>query len=317
MTPESATESATDRSAPREARDGAVFDIGYQRYTGSREGRLRSRFAVVKDGVRTALGLGRGARAKIFPWSFIGLLTAIGLVMALIAGAADRIAGPGMAEQLDLPSHADYYSITAIILFLFAAVVAPKLLCTDRRERVIDLYLVRPLTGPDYVFSRWGAFLVVMVAAAWLPQLVLFAGLSLGAPAPVDYALAHWLDVPRFLLAGAVVATFATTLATLVASFTTRRAYASVFLVGLFVIVTPFTAALAGQIEGEVSRWISMFNLVNIPLHVNDLIFGQASELTGDAPSGTFPASGLVGWYLAWVAVPAGVLWWRFRRAIR
>ena len=44
------------------------------------------------------------------------------------------------------------------------------------------------------------------------------------------------------------MAVYATTLAMLTASFTTRRAYASVFLVGLFVITTPFTVGLAQEI---------------------------------------------------------------------
>ncbi len=308
------TPARTDRTEARAAPGGTVFDIGYQRYAGPREGRNRARFAVFKDGVRIALGLGRGAGAKVFPWAFIGVLVAIGLVMALVAGAADRLAGPGTAERMNLPSHSDYYGIASIILFLFAAVVAPALLCRDRRERVIDLYLVRPLTGPDYAFSRWGAFLGVMLAAAWLPQVVLFAGLSLGDPAPVDYLLAHWSEVPKFLLAGLVVAAYATTLATLAASFTTRRAYASVFLVGLFVITTPFTTALAADLGGTAGRWISMFNLTNIPVHVNDLIFGEVSEITGAAPAADFPDSVLLAWYLAWTLLPAGALWWRFRR---
>lgn len=295
-------------------RDGTVFDIGYRRYAGPREGRNRARWAVVKDGVRTALGLGRGARAKALPWSFVGLLAAIGLVMALVAGAAERFAGPGAADQLDLPSHADFYGIASIILFLFAAVVAPKLLCRDRREGVLHLYLVRPLTGPDYAFSRWAAFLAVTTAAAWLPQTVLFAGLTLGAPEPARYVADHWADVPRFLLAGAAMSVYATTLATLVASFTERRAYAAVFLVGLFVITTPVTTALASEIGGAAGRWISMFDLTGIPVHVNDVIFGEVSGRAASAPASEFSAPALVGWYLAWVLVPAGALWWRFRR---
>lgn len=296
---------------------GTVFDIGYQRYSGPREGRGRARLALIKDGVRTAMGMGRGMRAKILPWLFIGILAVIGLVMALIAGAADRLAGPAMAEGLNLPSHADYYGIASIILFVFAAAVAPKLLCQDRRDGVIDLYLVRPLTGPDYVFSRWAAFLAVTLGAAWLPQFVLFAGLALGAPDPLSYLGAHWVDIPRFLLAGLAVAAYVTTLATLTASFTDRRVYASVFLVGLVVITTPFTAALASQLGGSAGRWISMFNLADIPVRVNDVIFGETSAITSGEGGADFPDSVLVGWYLAWIAVPAGVLWLRFRNLTR
>jgi ABC-2 type transport system permease protein len=291
---------------------GTVFDIGYQRYTGAREGRSRARVAVVTDGVRAALGVGRGGRAKILPWLFIAILSAIGLVLALVAGAAQRLGGPDAAANV--PSHSDYYGIASIVLFVFAAVQAPELLCRDRREGVINLYLVRPLTGSDYILSRWVAFLVVMVAAAWLPQLILFMGRSMGDATPVTYLRDHWLDVPGFLAAGIAIAAYATTLAMMTASFTTRRAYASVFLVGLFAITTPFTVGLASQIEGPVGQWISMFNLSNIPVHVNDLIFGERSLVTAPAPAGELPAWVLVGWYFAWTLLPGLVMWLRYRR---
>jgi ABC-2 type transport system permease protein len=293
---------------------GTVFDIGYQRYTDAREGRGRSRLAIFKDGVRIALGLGRGGRAKILPWFFIIALSVLGLGFALVAGAANRLGGPGTAEKANLPSHSDYYGIASIILFVFGAVVAPELLCRDKRDGVINLYLVRPVTGGDYVAARWAAFLVVMVAAAWLPQLVLFLGLSAGDPAPVVYLEKHWIDVPRFLLAGAAMALYVTTLAMLAASFTNRRAYASVFLVGLFVITTPFTVGLAQEIGGKAGEWISMFNLTNIPVHVNDVIFGDVSEITEEAPARKLGSAVLVSWYFAWTLVPGAILWWRYRR---
>lgn len=293
---------------------GTVFDIGYRNYTGSREGRRRGRRAVFKDGVRAALGFGRGARAKILPWVFIGLLSGIGLIMAMIAGAANRLAGPGAARQMDLPSHGDYYGIASVVSLVFAALVAPELLCRDKREGVINLYLVRPLTGSDYIISRWLAFFAVMLAALWLPQFILFAGLSMGDPKPVTYLQAHWLDVPRFLLAGLAMTTYITSLALLTASFTSRRAYAAVFLVGLFVISTPFTVGLASEMEGKAGQWISMFTLNNIPVHVNDVIFGEASDITDDAPARLLPPAIRVGWYLLWTIVPSGILWSRYRR---
>lgn len=295
-------------------RSGTVFDIGYQRYTGAREGRRRSRLAVFKDGVRTALGFGRGARAKVLPWSFMGILGFIALIMALVAGAADRLGGPGTAERIDLPSHSDFYGIASIILFVFAAVVAPELLCRDRRDGVITLYLVRPLTGSDYIAARWAAFLVVVLAASWFPQVILLIGLAMGDPAPVEYLRTNWLDIPRFLVAGVAMAAYITTLALLTASFTTRRAYASVFLVGLFIIMAPFTTGLASEIGGLAGQWISMFNLTNIPVHVNDVIFGEVSSVTEEAPAGAFAKWILVLWYLGWTVVPGAVLWLRYRR---
>jgi len=293
---------------------GTVFDIGYRSYSGVREGRSRGRIAVFKDGVRTALGLGRGAQAKVLPWFFIAVLAGIAQIMALIAGAAERIAGPGTVERMNLPTHSDYNGIASIVIFVFAALVGPELLCRDRRDGVINLYLVRPLTGSDYVMSRWAAFMAVMTAAAWLPQFILFLGLSMSDPKPIDYLTLHWLDVPRFLLAGLAMAAYATTLALVVASFTSRRAYASVFLVGLFLITAPFTIGLAMEIEGKVGQWISMFNLTNIPVHVNDLIFDEVSEITSEAPASQLPGWVRVGWYFLWTLGPGAVLWSRYRK---
>lgn len=293
---------------------GTVFDIGYQRYTDAREGRGRSRRAIFKDGVRIALGFGRGGRAKILPWFFIGVLCVIGLGFALVAGAANRLGGPGTAEKVHLPSHADYYGIASIILFVFGAVMAPELLCRDKRDGTINLYLVRPVTGGDYVMARWAASFAVMTVAAWLPQLLIFLGLSAGDPTPIVYLQQHWIDVPRFLLAGAAMALYVTTLSMLTASFTSRRAYASVFLVGLFVITSPFTVGLAQQIGGKAGQWISMFNLTNIPVHVNDVIFGTVSSITEDAPARKLGSAILVSWYFVWTLVPGTVLWWRYRR---
>lgn len=293
---------------------GTVFDTGYQRYAGEREGRGRSRLAIYKDGLRTALGFGRGGRAKILPWLFITILSLLGAIMAMVAGAAERLAGPGAAQEMGLPSHSEYYGIASLIMFVFAGVVAPELLCRDRRDGVLSLYLVRPITGTDYIVSRWLAFFTVMLGALWLPQLILFTGLSMGSPEPLEYLRDHWLDIPRFATSGAAMAAYATTIALLTASFTSRRAYASVFLVGLLVISTPFTMGVSEEIGGTAGRWISMFTLSSIPVHVNDVIFGNAGEITEESRARELGPTVLVAWFFIWTLIPGFVLWSRYRR---
>jgi ABC-2 type transport system permease protein len=294
---------ATAQAQPGSAHGGTVFDIGYQPYLGVREGRSRGRRAIFKDGVRTALAFGRGPRAKILPWLFIVGLSALGLGFSIVAAAANAMGGPGTADKAGLPSHSDFYGVASVIVFVFAAVVAPDLLSPDKRNGVINLYRVRPITGTDYIASRWAAFLTVMVVALWLPQVIMFLALAGSDPLPAEYMTKHWVDVPRFILAGAALAVYATTLAMLAASFTTRRAYASVFLVGLFVISAPFTIGLAQEIEGAAGQWISMFALTNIPARVNDIIFGDVSEMTEHDPA-----------YFAWTIIPGLILWSRYRK---
>jgi hypothetical protein len=242
------------------------------------------------------------------------MLSGIGLVMAIVAAAANAMGGPGTADKANIPSHGDFYGVASIIVFVFAAVVAPELLCPDRRNKTLSLYLVRPITGSDYVLARWASFLAVMLGALWIPQIILFLGRAGSDKVPLTYMQQNWDDIPKFLLAGAAMAVYCTTLAMLTASFTTRRAYASVFLVGLFIVSAPFVFGVSQEVSGALGQWLSMFSLTNIPLHVNDIIFGKASEMTEHDPSQTLPKAVIVGWYFAWTLIPLGVLWYRYKR---
>ena len=82
-----------------------------------------------------------------------------------------------MGDQV--PGFAGYYQIVSITLLLFAAIIAPELLCPDRRDRVLDLYLVRPITPVDYAGARWLSFFSIALALVYSGQIVLFIGLPL------------------------------------------------------------------------------------------------------------------------------------------
>lgn len=290
---------------------GQVFDLGFRRYEGQREGRRRAIRAVYKDGLRTAMGLGRGGRAKILPWLFIAASAVPALVFALIAGAVDRL-DPDFSEAADLPTHAELYTIVGVVLFLFAAVVGPELFCPDRSNGTINLYLVRPLRPTDYAFARWAALATVMVVVAWIPQLVLLAGLVFGAPAPGDYLADHWKDIPRFLLAGVVIALFVSTLASLAAAFARRRAYAAAFLIGLLIISAAVIAGVTDTIDSGVGRWLALFSLGDIPIYVNDIIFDEST-------SGIDAARRLsnvvkVAWFVGIVSAAGALVLHRYRK---
>ena len=152
---------------------------------------MRSRTALWVNGVRTALGLGRGPRAKILPTLLFVAAMGPAIILTLVAS----VAGAGQ----EVPGHAGYYQIVSIILLLFAAIIAPELLCPDRRNRVLDLYLVRPLTPVDYAAARWLAFFSIILALVYSGQIVLLIGLVLAANDPIDYLRVNWLDVPRVL----------------------------------------------------------------------------------------------------------------------
>lgn len=291
---------------------GRVYDLGFNRYEGPREGRRRAILAVFKNGLRTALGLGRGGRAKVVPWLFVAASLIPAVVVALIAGAVDRVA-PGFNAATDLPSHAGFYSIVAIVLLIFAAVIGPELFCPDRRNGTISLYLVRPLEGTDYAFARWAALVTVMLAAAWLPQIVLLIGLVLGAPDPLGYFGDNWLDVPRFLLAGAALALYYASLASVVASYSNRRAYAAAFMVGAFIVSAAVVASVVDVLSLGTARWVALLNLTALPLYINDLIF-PGEPTAGTVAGESLPAAVQIAWYALLISVALLLTWRRYRR---
>lgn len=295
---------------------GQVFDLGFRRYEGRREGRRRAVRAVYKDGIRTAMGLGRGGKAKVLPWLFIAASAVPAIVLALVAGAADRLVD-GLSETdadvvVDLPSHGNLYQIVGLVLFLFAASVGPELFCPDRSNGTINLYLVRPLRATDYALARWAALLSVMVVVAWIPQLVLLAGLVFGAPQPGEYIGDHWKDIPRFLAAGLVIGLYVATIASLAAAFAKRRAYAAAFLVGVLIISTAVISGVTESIDDGVGRWLALFSVADIPIYVNDIIFDERSS--GIDAARELANAVKVGWYVALVAASGALVLHRYRK---
>ena len=311
---------------------GEVFDLGYRGYDGPREGRVRAYKALWMNGVRTALGIGRSWGAKVMP--------AI-LLIAVISPALVGVIVASLAGPEDIISHSDYYGIVSIVLLLFSAIVAPELLCPDRRDRVLGLYLVRPLTTTDYVAARWLAFLSVTLPLVLAGQVVLFFGMTLAAADPVQYVEDNWLDVPRFLLAGLVVAVYTTTVPLAVSAFTPRRAYAAALIIGAFIIslaVIGFLtspAPIDGDCErvvqngvvvrdtcpdeymaGDAAKWYALLSLAEVPTFVNNLIFDVEVDSGQGAASAVdeLPSAVPIAWYVLLTSALGLALWWRYRR---
>ena len=320
--------------------EGQLFDLGYQRYEGPREGRARARKALFVNGIRTCFGLGRGAMAKILPILFFGAVMAPAIVFIIIAATTERLIG----VPLDIPGHADYYEIVSLILLLFSAVIAPELLCPDRRSGVITLYLVRSLTFSDYVLGRWLAFFVVSLLFIYTGQVVLMVGLTMSATEPLEYLRDNWADVPRFLSAGLVIAIMTTTIPLAAASFTTRRVYASAFVIGLWLITASAAGILVGGFEDtetrtetqngvtistssttndallgdtEIAPLVALLDIGSAPIHISDMIFDKKDNSNAVMQQvAKLPVIVVVLWYIVIVCVPGYLLWNRYRRLL-
>ena len=300
---------------------GELYDLGYVHYEGPREGRMRARKAVFSNGVRTILGIGRGPLDKALPILLFATAMAPAVILALVAS---------QAEELDVPGHSDYYQIVSIILILFSAMIAPELLCSDRRTGVLSLYLVRPLSSTDYVAGRWLAFFSITLLLVYSGQVILFTGFVLSAESPLDYLRDHWLDVPRFLSAGIVVALFTTSLPLAVSAFTLRRAYAAAFVIGSFIISAAAGGILTGcedeehgpqampaecePLTGEAAKWFGLLDMSRAPIHISDMIFAVENDSHLSREVAKLPDIVPIGWYLLLTGGLVLVLWWRYWR---
>jgi ABC-2 type transport system permease protein len=294
---------------------GEVFDLGYQHYEGPREGRNRARKALWMNGVRTTLGLGRGSRAKILPV----LLFLCAIVPAVLFAVTAVTAG---SDDV-LPSHSEYYGLEAIILFIFAAILAPVLLCSDKRDGVLFLYLVRPLTTVDYLAARLLAFFSITFVLICSGQVILFIGFTLAADDRLDYLADNWLDIPRFLVAGIVIAFFTSLLPLAVSSFTTRRAFATAFVIVVFLVSIPVAGILTSESQeeaepwmGDAAKWCELVDISRVPLRVSELILDGEVEEGNENPNDLtkeLPKVVPILWYLLLTAGLGFVLWWRYR----
>src|SRR4051794_39449378 len=112
-------------ASPVETRTQSVIhDIGYQRYAGSRLGRGYGVRSLYVHSVRTAFGLGRGAKAKIFPWMIVGVVTA----WALIIIAVRSLAG---ADTPPFITYRTFVTSMAYPVMMFLAICAPELVSRD------------------------------------------------------------------------------------------------------------------------------------------------------------------------------------------
>jgi ABC-2 type transport system permease protein len=261
--------------------------------------------------VRTLLGLGRGAGAKVAPWLFIALavLPALGLIViqSFAASLSDA------SEEFDLPSYAEYFEVAFVPLGLFAAIVTPLLLCPDRRDGVLSLYAARPVEPSDYVAARWIAALSVTLASLWFPTLLLWVWNLLDASDKTDFVRDEWEVLPRLGAAGLLVAGPFATLALTTASFTVRRAYAAVA-----TLAVVFVGAIVGGIaqddfSGGIADAVALANLPQAVLDAVRWTFGD--ERSPDQ----LPVSGRVAaaWVVALTVALGVVLFVRTRRLMR
>ena len=212
-----------------------IHDIGYQRYTGPRLGRAAVFGALYVHGLRAAYGLGRSAKAKIFPWLVVGIVSLVAVILAAVRSQTGLL-------PLNYIQFAD--ALSWLIIF-FVAIVAPELVSRDMRSGVLPLYFSRPVRAADYI----GAKAAAMATAVWVllaaPQFIIFLG---GAFTTKTGMSGVWDELGDLLPAWGYSVLWAlvfTGIGLLIASLTGKRAFAAGGIVAVFLMTTPVFGVLS------------------------------------------------------------------------
>ena len=200
--------------------------------------------------MRRALGLRRSWRQKVAPFTLLGIVTIPAIVNVGIGYVTrDRF----LTERIQIITYREYVGVSAALL-LFVALVAPDVLCPDRRQHVLPLMFARPITGFDYVVAKVGAIATILFAFSFLPQVVLFVGNMLVSDSALDYFTGHLDVLWKVTLAVVLLAMYYAVIGLAIASFTDRRIVAGASIIGLFLITSIASGIFVGDPRDQ--RWL-------------------------------------------------------------
>lgn len=290
---------------------GAVYDRGYRPYEGPRGQRGAATAALYRATVRRALGWRRSWRQKFAPLVLLGVVTIPAIVQIAVGYLTRNETNP--ANRIEIVSYRDYVGVSSALL-LFVALVAPDVICPDRRNHVLPLMFSRPLTGRDYVAAKVGALFSILFAFSVIPQLILFIGNMLVSNGAASYFTGHLDILWKVPLSAAVLALFHTLIGLSVSSLTDRRIVAGASLIGLFLLTSIAASVLVGEHIGRRGgKPAGLLNIVQLPLYLRDLIFN--GRIGSDMHLYRVDNGGVlaVAVYSAVVVVAAAVLLRRYR----
>jgi ABC-2 type transport system permease protein len=285
--------------------DARILDRGYRSYEGPRTGVRGAVRSLVVHSVQRALGLKRPVGQKLLP----ALAVFIAYVPAIVfVGISVFLPDVLLDNSGVLPTYADYYGFISAAIVVFAAFVAPELLCTDRRTGMLGLYLASPLTRNTYLLAKAVAVVVLLALVTLGPVLLMLIGLTIvgrGPDGPLDL-----LEVlGQMVLGGLAVAVLQASLSLAVSSVTSRKAAASA---SIILILLASSAVAGALVDGAgASAVFFCLDLLSMPFELVARIYDEPS---GVEAARTLTTGTLVGAYLFWTALFSAITWLRYRR---
>lgn len=286
---------------------GTVYDRGYRPYDGPRGGRRAAIVALYRATLRRALGFRRPWRQKFLPWLLLAIVTVPAAVNVGIAYVTRDTA----TRTIEIITYRRYVGVSSSLL-LFVALVAPDVLCPDRRQRVLSLIFARPLSGTDYALAKLGAIGTLLVAFSLLPQMVLYVGnMLVDKNGALTYLTGHADVLLKVPTAVVLLSVYYASFGLAIASLTSRRVVAGASILAVLLISSSVAGILTSS--SGTSPATAAVNLLAIPLYLRDLVFlGHLSpffRLAHYSAGGALAAAV----YVLVVGLSIGTLLWRYR----
>jgi ABC-2 type transport system permease protein len=280
-------------------------DTRYARYDGVRRPPWFAVISLARWSAFGALGARKSWRAKFLPIT----LTLIAALPAFAVLAIRAIVGQRFANRFpELIPYRQYLTEIGLDVTIFAAILCPELLCPDRRDNVLSLYLSTAVSRFTYVVGKFLAALVPLLCLTLLPVLLLFVGNTFFADSALGYLHDHWHDPLRILASGLLLASYVSLVGLAVASFTSRRAFALGGYAALMLIPTYVGGALV--FGANLDRHLQLIMIGRLPIAAARSLYpGNQDQDQALAGWWWWAACGVV------MAISAACLWWRYRRA--
>jgi ABC-2 type transport system permease protein len=212
---------------------GVIHDIGYQRYAGARLGRGYATWSLYVHTLRTSFGLGRRARAKVLPWLLLGVVYGIAIVVTVIETQFPAVG--------DVFTYLEFLNLVFTPMALFVAVIAPELVSRDLGNKLLPLYLARPIARLDYPLAKLGGLVTAVLVLLVGPQLIMYVGNVLDTR-----SFGETDDLLKGLAIAVIHALVMSSFGLVLASITGRRALAAGIIAGLYLLGTAVLGVLAG-----------------------------------------------------------------------
>ena len=236
---------------------GNIYDLGYQRYDGPRLGRRHAIWALYRESLRSAFGLGRRAAAKIAP----SVLVFIAIAPALLQVLGGILGG----DNIEIARHDEYYQLVTFVLALYVAVIAPDIVGRDQKNRTLALYFTRAISRGDYVLAKFLALTSAMLLVTLVPQLVMFLGNALVAESFGDHLRDDLDQLPPIFGTAVLGSALIASIGSAIAAQTAQRAFATIGIVASFLVTLVLAGVLVETVDslaGRLAVFISPFALL-------------------------------------------------------